>query len=125
MMIDDPMVLAEVNSVFDAYEAALIGNDVATLDSLFWHDARTLRFGAAENLVGIAEIREFRNTRPGKALARTITARHVTTFGDAFAVANITFRRDGEHRIGRQTQTWVKTPDGWRVVAAHVSWMDA
>lgn len=124
MMIDDPATLAEIDAAFDAYETALVGNDVDALDRLFWHDARTLRFGAGENLVGIAEIRDFRNTRPGKGLAREITGRHVTTFGDAFAVANITFRRDGERRIGRQTQTWAKMPEGWRVVAAHVSWMD-
>ncbi len=124
MKIDDPDVLAEVNAAFNAYETALITNEIDMLDRLFWHDDRTLRFGAGENLVGIGEIRDFRNSRPGKGLTREITGRHVTTFGDAFAVANITFRRNGEARIGRQTQTWTKMPEGWRVVAAHVSWMD-
>lgn len=124
MKIDAPDILAEVNAAFDAYETALITNDVDMLDTLFWHDDRTLRFGAGENLVGIGEIRDFRNSRPGKGLTREITGRYVTTFGDDCAVANITFRRNGDPRIGRQTQTWAKMPEGWRVVAAHVSWMD-
>jgi hypothetical protein len=125
MQIDDPAVLAEVNAAFDAYERALVNNDVAVLDHLFWNDTRTLRYGAAENLVSYAEIQAFRAARPSAGLAREILQRHVVAFGGEFAVANITFRRHGEPRIGRQTQTWVRLPEGWRVVAAHVSWMDA
>lgn len=125
MRIDDPETLAAVDQAFDAYEAALVGNDVATLDQLFWDDPRTLRFGARENLFGIGEIRAFRAARPAAGLAREILERRVVSFGADCAVANITFRRAGEPRIGRQSQTWVRLAGGWRVVAAHVSWMDA
>ncbi|WP_321800711.1 oxalurate catabolism protein HpxZ [Caballeronia sp. J97] len=122
--INRPDVLAEVEAAFDAYEQALVSNDVARLDTLF-HDApQTLRYGVTENLYGYEAIRAFRAARPGKGLARTVTARVVTTYGDAFAVTNIEFRREGEPRIGRQSQTWVKMPEGWRVVSAHVSLMD-
>ncbi|BCG02371.1 hypothetical protein PPGU19_069390 (plasmid) [Paraburkholderia sp. PGU19] len=121
--INRPDVLAEINAAFDAYEQALVSNDVAVLDALFFDSPHTLRYGATENLYGYDAIREFRASRPGKGLERTVTARVVTTYGDAFAVANIEFRRDNEPRVGRQSQTWVKMPEGWRVVSAHVSWM--
>jgi hypothetical protein len=123
--INKPDVLAEVNAAFDAYEKALVTNDVEVLDALFFDSPHTLRYGATENLYGYDAIRAFRAARPGKGLARTVTARVVTTYGDAFAVASIEFHRDGEPRIGRQSQTWVKRPEGWRIVSAHVSWMDA
>ncbi|WP_188394363.1 oxalurate catabolism protein HpxZ [Oxalicibacterium flavum] len=124
MDINLPITLQEVEQAFDAYEKALVGNDVSRLDQLFWNDANTLRYGATENLVGYDEIRAFRLQRPAANLVRTVTSRHVTTFGTDFAVANITFTKAGETRVGRQTQTWVKFADGWHVVAAHVSWMD-
>jgi hypothetical protein len=122
--VNQPHVLAEVNAVFDAYEVALVTNDVAALDALFLDSPQTLRYGATENLYGYEAIRAFRAARPGKGLARTVTARVVTTYGDAFAVTNIEFRRPGEARTGRQSQTWMKTGDGWKVVCAHVSWME-
>ncbi|MDE1179107.1 oxalurate catabolism protein HpxZ [Paraburkholderia sp.] len=121
--INRPDVLAQVNAAFDAYEQALVTNDVAVLDALFFDSPHTLRYGATENLYGYDAIREFRASRPSAGLARSVTARVVTTYGDAFAVANIEFQRDGDPRIGRQSQTWVKTAGGWRVVAAHVSLM--
>lgn len=119
-----PDVLAEVEAAFTEYEAALVGNDVATLDRLFWDHASTLRYGATENLYGYAEIAAFRAQRAAKGLARSISRRSLTTFGRDFAVANIEFIRDGSTRIGRQSQTWVRFAEGWRVVAAHVSWLD-
>lgn len=124
MKINQSLTLQEVEQVFDAYEKALVGNDVVKLDELFWNDASTLRYGAGENLVGFDAIQAFRLQRPSANLARTVTSRHITTFGTDCAVANITFTKTGESRIGRQTQTWVKFPDGWHVVAAHVSWME-
>jgi hypothetical protein len=125
MQINDPATLAEVNAAFNAYERALVSNDIPELDRLFWDSPHTLRYGAGENLYGIEAIRTFRTARPGKNLAREITERSVTAFGKDFAVANIAFRRTGEARIGRQTQSWVRLPTGWQVVAAHVSWADA
>jgi len=121
--IDLPEVLAEVNAVFDEYEQALVSNDVPVLDRLFWNSVRTLRYGAGENLYGYEAIRAFRQGRPSNNLAREVTARAITTFGRDFAVANIEFRRAGSERIGRQSQSWVRLAEGWRVVAAHVSLM--
>jgi hypothetical protein len=123
--INDPATLAAVEAFFDDYETALTTNDVAMLDTLFWNSPHTLRYGATENLKGYEAIREFRAQRAGKGLTRTIVDRSITTFGDTFAVANITFTRRGETRLGRQSQSWVRIEGQWRVVAAHVSWMDA
>jgi hypothetical protein len=121
--INLPQVLAEVEAVFDEYERALTSNDVPALDRLFWVSPHTLRYGAGENLYGFEAIQAFRRGRPANNLERTITARAITTFGQDFAVANIEFRREGSERIGRQSQTWVRMADGWRVVSAHVSLM--
>ncbi|MGF6781556.1 oxalurate catabolism protein HpxZ [Paraburkholderia sp. GAS334] len=125
MHINEPATLAAVETAFDAYETALTTNDVATLDALFWNSPHTLRYGATENLQGYDAIREFRAQRPGKGLMRTIVSRSITVFGDGFATASIVFSRDGEPRLGRQSQSWVRIDGAWRVVAAHVSWMDA
>lgn len=124
MRIDDPAVVAEVTAAFERYEQALTGNDVAVLDTLFWHDPRVVRYGAGENLYGYEEIAAFRRARPGKGLDRTLTRTVITTFGDAYATAWTEFTRAGTDRIGRQSQVWVKRPEGWRIVAAHVSHMD-
>lgn len=129
-MIEDsqlnlPDVLAEVEAVFDRYERALVSNDVAVLDELFWNHPTTLRFGATENLWSYDEIAAFRAARPSKGLQRRIVRRAIQTFGRDFATASIEFVRDTQPgRIGRQQQTWVRTAAGWRVVAAHVSVMD-
>lgn len=123
MTINRPDVLAEVTAAFARYEAALVANDVATLDELFWDSPHTLRYGAGENLYGIDAIRAFRHARPATGLARAILRTQITTYGDSFAATHVEFQRAGSERIGRQTQTWVKLPQGWRVVSAHVSLM--
>ncbi|MEB5921736.1 oxalurate catabolism protein HpxZ [Franconibacter daqui] len=122
--IDRPAVLNEVRTAFYRYEEALVTNDVATLDALFWVDERTVRYGATENLYGIEQIRAFRAARPSQGLDRTLRNTTITTFGDEMAVASTEFTREGSDRIGRQMQTWVKFPFGWRIVAAHVSLME-
>ncbi|OUY12437.1 hypothetical protein BFI40_18885 [Yersinia pestis subsp. microtus bv. Altaica] len=119
--IDHLAVLAEVTAAFYRYEQALIGNDIAVLDALFWHDKRTVRFGAGEDLYGIDAIREFRQNRPSVGLDRKLKNTVITTFGEDTAVARTEFYREGSTRVGRQMQTWVKLPCGWRIVAAHVS----
>ncbi|MBS7519641.1 oxalurate catabolism protein HpxZ [Serratia ureilytica] len=123
--IDRPAVLAEVNAAFYRYEQALISNDIDVLDELFWHDARTVRYGATESLYGIDEIRGFRQRRPANGLERLLENTQITTFGEDMAVASTEFHRPGSNRRGRQMQTWVKLPCGWRIVAAHVSLLDA
>jgi hypothetical protein len=123
--INLPDVLAEVEDMFTRYEQALVSNDVGSLDALFWNSAHTLRYGVTENLYGFDAIAAFRAQRPGQGLARRIRRRSITTFGRDFAVANIEFERSGNPRVGRQSQTWVRFEQGWRVVAAHVSWMEA
>ncbi len=120
-----PVPLAELNYAFDLYEDALVHNKVDVLDALFWNSALTLRYGAKENLFGYDQIKAFRASRPGVGLARDIIDRHIVTFGETMGVANVTFKRPAEPRMGRQSQTWIKFTEGWRVVSAHVSWMDA
>ncbi len=121
--IDRPAVLNEVTTAFYRYEQALISNDVAVLDELFWSDPRTVRYGATENLYGIEAIREFRNARPSTGLDRLLRNTTITTYGEDMAVASTEFTRENSERVGRQMQTWVKFPYGWRIVAAHVSVM--
>jgi hypothetical protein len=122
MKINDPAVLAEVEAAFATYEAALTSNDVDTLDTLFRDSPLTLRYGVAENLYGYDEIAAFRSARSPVGLMRTIERTVITSYGDSFATANTLFRRESMlGKIGRQSQTWVKFPEGWRVVCAHVS----
>jgi hypothetical protein len=122
MKINDPAVLAEVEAAFAAYEKALTTNDVATLDTLFRDAPETLRYGVAENLYGYAEIAAFRAARSPVGVMREIYRTVITSYGDATATANTLYRRESiPGKIGRQSQTWVKFPEGWRVVAAHVS----
>ena len=119
--INVPEVVAEVQAAFDRYEQALVSNDVQVLDELFWRSPHTIRYGATENLYGYDEIQAFRAARPSQGLARTLHRTVITTYGRDFATANIEFRRAGSERTGRQSQTWMRTPQGWRVVSAHVS----
>ncbi|HKX43065.1 MAG TPA: oxalurate catabolism protein HpxZ [Burkholderiaceae bacterium] len=123
MEINRPDVLADVTAAFERYERALVGNDIAELDALFWTSPHTVRYGAGENLYGIDAIRAFRASRSPAGLAREILRRQITTYGDAFATTHLEFRRTGSERIGRQTQSWARMPEGWRVVSAHVSVM--
>ncbi len=120
--IDRPAVRAEVEAAFAAYEAALTGNDVATLDRLFLNRDTTIRYGAGENLYGHGAIAAFRAARSPHGLARTLSGTVITTYGADLAVASTLFRRAGTPgKVGRQMQTWVRTPAGWRIAAAHVS----
>lgn len=125
MQINLPEVLAEVTAAFERYEKALTSNDVAVLDELFWRSPHTLRYGATENLYGYEAIAGFRAGRPSAGLAREVLRTVITTYGQDCATANIEFRRSGSERTGRQSQTWLRTPEGWRVVAAHVSLLAA
>ena len=122
--INQANVLQDVTVMVDRYEAALVTNDVETLDSLFWRDECTVRYGASECLYGHDEILNFRKSRNAQGLMRTVTRRAITTYGEQFATASLEFVRDGETRVGRQSQTWVKLANGWQVVNAHVSWID-
>jgi len=124
MTINLPEVLAEVTAVFARYEDALVNNRVEVLDELFWDSPFTVRYGATENLHGYAAIQAFRAGRSAAGLARQLSATVITTYGHDVATAMTEFRRDGSTRIGRQSQTWVRMPTGWRVVAAHVSLID-
>ena len=119
-----PAVHAEVSAAFARYEQALIHNQVAVLDHLFLNSAQTIRYGAAEQLVGFDAIREFRAARPAVGLMRTLHNTVITTFGRDTATACTEFSRTGSNRIGRQTQTWIRTAAGWKVAAAHVSVID-
>jgi len=122
MDINLPEVKAEVEAAFAEYEKALISNDVETLDRLFLDSPNTIRYGAGENLYGYAEIAAFRAARPSVGLERSLESTVITTYGRDMATAWTMFRRPSlPGKIGRQSQVWMRTPDGWRVVAAHVS----
>jgi Protein of unknown function (DUF3225) len=125
MEIDQPDVLAEVTAQFARYERALVSNDVAVLDELFHRDARTLRYGIGENLHGYDEIMAFRAARSPAGLMRRTARTVITTYGRDTAVASTLFYRDtAPGKVGRQMQTWIRFPEGWRIVAAHVSIID-
>ena len=123
--IDMPDVLAEVREAFARYEKALTSNDVATLDELFRKDPRTLRYGIGENLYGYDAISAFRAARNPAGLMREISGTVITAYGRDTAVASTLFNRaSAPGKVGRQMQTWVKFPEGWRIVAAHVTIID-
>lgn len=122
--INLPEVLKEVTDAFYRYEKALVTNDVDVLDELFNNSPYTLRYGATEDLVGYDQIQQFRQGRFPKNLARELQNTVITTYGRDYGVANTEFIRAGEARIGRQSHTWLRLPEGWRIIAAHVSWMD-
>ena len=125
MEINHPATLAEVEAAFARYEAALVGNDVAVLDELFHPAPTTIRYGGGENLYGIEAIRAFRLARPSQGLDRALEQTVITSYGRDMAVASTLFHRPGAPgKVGRQMQTWIRTPEGWRVVAAHVSVID-
>ena len=123
--INIPEVVAEVKEAFRRYERALIDNDVAILDTLFWNSASTLRFGIGENLYGYEAIATFRNGRPPMDLTRQLKNTVITSYGRDVATANTEFQRNGSKLTGRQSHVWLRTDDGWRIAAAHVSLMPA
>ncbi len=122
MIVNEPETLREVEAEFARYEVALVTNDVATLDDFFWNSPHAIRYGGGENLYGFDEIAAFRAGRPSAGLERTLERTQITTYGRDFATASTLFRRDNASgKIGRQMQTWARMPEGWRIVAAHVS----
>jgi hypothetical protein len=126
MEINNPEVHAQVTAAFARYEAALVSNDVAALQELFWRSPYTIRYGIGENLHGSDEIAAFRAARSPAGLARRLSRTVITTYGHDFATACTLYQRDtAPGKIGRQMQTWARMPEGWRVVAAHVSLIGA
>jgi hypothetical protein len=121
--VNDPKVLAELTAAFEAYERALMDNDAEALDRLFWNSEQSVRYGVGENLYGAAEIAAFRRARPGGAPQRVLTRTAITSFGEDFGTACTEYVRVGGTAIGRQTHSWVRMTEGWRIVAAHVSQM--
>ena len=121
MDINIPEVVAEVAEAFGRYERALVSNDISELDALFWKSPHTLRYGVTENLYGYDAIADFRSKRPAINLDRRLKNTVITTYGRDFATANTEFERVGAAMSGRQSQVWLRTDAGWRVVAAHIS----
>ena len=124
MEVNLPDVVAEATEQFLRYEKALVANDVAVLNELFWADSLVVRYGAMENLYSYEAITRFRRQRPNDDLPRELLRTVVTTFGRDVAAISAEFRRTESGRRGRQSQTWVRTGEGWRIVAAHVSLLD-
>jgi len=123
MEINIPEVVAEVKAAFERYEKALNANDIDVLDSLFWKDPRVIRYSLMDNAYGFEAIHASRLSRPKTDMKRTIANTVITTFGRDLATANTEFQRVESGRRGRQSQTWARVPEGWRVVSAHVSFM--
>jgi hypothetical protein len=123
MHINDPETLAELEALYPQYETALVSNDVDTLTRMFWASPHVVRFGATETLYGIDEIRAFRKGRSPVNLARTIRRIDIVTFGKDYGSVTLEFERTVNARtiLGRQSQVWVRLPEGWRIAAAHVS----
>jgi len=121
MQINIPEIVAEVTDAFMRYERALGSNDVDTIDELFWDNPETLRYGPNGTLVGHEALSAFRRSRKITGVERTLKNTRITTFGRDFAVANTESDRPNSSATGRQSQTWVRLPDGWRIVSAHVS----
>jgi hypothetical protein len=123
MVVNDPSVVKEVEELYPRYERALVENDVAVLNEMFWRSPATMRFGINENLYGVDEIDEFRRQRPSVGLQRRVIRTDIVTFGVDYASVTLEFERRVQDRAvyGRQSQVWVKMPEGWRIVAAHVS----
>lgn len=122
--IDDATVVAELTAVFHAYEQALMANDLAALDAFFWNDARVTRYGMADRQHGIDELRAFRAATPAPTFTRWLEQLRIHAFGPDLAVAQVEFVRSDTALRGFQTQTWARLPDGWKIVAAHVSMID-
>jgi len=118
-----PEIVAEVIAAFNRYEAALVANDVPALDGFFWNDPRVIRYALFDNGYGFEAIMKSRRARANVDLRRRLMRTVVTTFGRDFATANTEFRREESGREGRQSQTWVRTAEGWKIVSAHVSWL--
>jgi hypothetical protein len=121
--VDIPEILAELVASFEAYERALIDNDIGTLNALFWVSPSTTRYGTrdAERQYGHAEIAAFRRRRGAVDQRRVLRNQRITTFGRDFGIANTEFLPAGSNKVGRQSQTWMRTADGWKIVSAHVS----
>jgi len=123
MIINDPLVIAELEELYPRYEQALVTNDVEILVAMFWAAPEVMRFGVAENLYGHEELEAFRKSRPATNLARTVKRLDIVTFGHDYASISLEFERDSQNGLlrGRQSQVWVRFPTGWRIVSAHVS----
>ncbi len=123
MTINDPSTHAELAALYPHYEAALVNNDVPTLTAMFWNSPHTIRLGAGENLYGTEEIEAFRKSRPSVGLARRQVRLEIVTFGTDYGSITLEFERDTPNGLvrGRQSQVWVRLPEGWRIVQAHVS----
>ena len=123
MTINDPEVVAELAALYPNYEKALVTNDVETLVSMFWHGEQVIRLGVTENLYGPSQLEAFRKSRPAANLARTVSRMEIVTFGRDYGSITLEFERTVSERVvrGRQSQVWVRMPEGWRIVQAHVS----
>jgi Protein of unknown function (DUF3225) len=125
MNIDDAETRAEVEIAFADCERALVANDVAALDRFFLASDDVIRYGIGENLYGYEAIKAFRAARSPAGLQRKLEKTRIVTYGRDCAIAATLFRRDNAPgKVGRQMQTWVRFPEGWRIVAAHISIID-
>ena len=123
MKVNIPEIIEEVTEAFMSYEKALTENNVEMINHLFWDDPKTLRYGPNGTLVSHAALAAFRRDRVTNGVRRTLKNTSIVTFGQDFAVANTEASDENVPGTGRQSQTWVRTDHGWKIVAAHVSYL--
>ena len=121
MEVNLPEVVAEVRAVFEAYEEALVANDAELLDGAFWSSQLTVRYGVNECLYGAEAIAAWRRTAPLLPPGRKTGPTMISTFGTDTACVSTEFRNEARPILGRQSQTWVRFPEGWRIVHDHTS----
>lgn len=124
MDLNIPEIVAEVRAAFEGFERAMESNNTNAMDQMFWNSPHTVRYGLGENLYGIKAIRSYRRGRPSMDLDRELGRTEITTFGEDYATASTLYRRRKSGKTGRQMQTWIRTQDGWRIAASHVSFLD-
>jgi len=124
MILNDPDLVRTLARLHDAYEEAIVANDVPMLTTFFWDSPQVVRYGVAEQLYGADAVLMYRQGHSPYYTDRRIVRREISTFGTDFAtvMSEMEMVIDGQERTSRQSQTWVLIPElGWRIVAAHVS----
>ncbi|HEY3300919.1 MAG TPA: oxalurate catabolism protein HpxZ [Methylophilaceae bacterium] len=123
LAINLPEVISQVRLAFETYEKNLTENNVDALINSFWRHPNAVRFGANENLYGWQEILNFRQQRTPPA-QRELMHTIITTYGDEYANVSTEFK-NAKGEVGRQMQSWIRTQEGWRIAAAHISLLPA
>lgn len=105
------------------YEKALNDNDINVMNKLFYNNDFVVRYGYTENLYGYTEIVNFRYKRNPTTAPRVLCRNSVILLQDDIAIINSEFVRGSINC--RQTQVWHLFTDGWKIITAHISALNA